>query len=281
MPQTLGPQSKGVDRDYQLTIRDSAGQPVGAFTLASGLSAVIWAGDDTAVLATPAVSWLNPAVGTIKLTISAGNLAPTEPGTYHLVVKITDDARVFTAFDGYIAVDPAPGVASAGPVYCDFRDMLTYYAAVGQLQAASDQAGFAEARARARTWFDNAILRRYVPSNQFASTVGFGPPFYGVQQGVGGSVAGRAGRSKWLRDQLAANLLMVTDTVKEINAKKAISIVCGAQIGSDGKRTGYQDVGDRFSYQAEHLMFGYAAELDLNGDGYPDITVNMGVASVR
>src|SRR3954465_4757798 len=93
-------QPLGADRDYTLTILDSAGAPVTSYTTADALSAVLWAGDDAAPLAAPAVTWQTPGQGRAQLTIAKSDTAGLSPAAYRLRVDLAHAGRTFPVFDG-------------------------------------------------------------------------------------------------------------------------------------------------------------------------------------
>jgi hypothetical protein len=265
----------GIDRDWQITARDFNQIPI-TFAGTETLSARVWAGDDQASLFAPTVVFIAAGSGTMKLTVAASQTTGLTVGIYRLQVLSTASGRTFEVADLRLELTHVPGSAIPPAVYGTFQDCLQYAAWMNTLaDQKEDTSGFVTQRGRARSWLDDILVSRfkylsYAPS---PGTPGFGA---WMMQGWGRDPI----PSKWLRDQLASNFLIVRDQTREIVAKKAIAFVCDQQIdGSD--ENPYTTLASRFHWQAENLVKVYRAEVDLSGDGFADVLINCGATDLR
>ncbi len=267
----------GTDADWQITALDSSGAAV-VFSGTETLAATVWAGDDQAALFAPTVSFINAAAGTMKLSVGAAQTANLAIGLYRVTVTVTSGGRAFDCFDGLLELDHTAGTATAPTVYCSLDDCLEWAPWLQDLQSElADVTGFAKQRGRARSWLDDMIVTRYKYLSYAPSP---GVPGFGswLMQGWGRDPI----PSKWLRDQLDANYLIVRDVIKEVTAKKAIAYVCAAQVGPKRDDNPYKDLARDFHWEADNLIKTVRAEIDLPPqDGYADILVNLGATDLR
>lgn len=277
--QKLGPQPKNSRQVYQFDLVDSnTGQPLtNVYTGTETLQASLWAGRSGATLATPAAAWLSGPNGQIQVTVAPADLAALAPGLYRLQVLINPATDAVPAVDCLLIVADAPGSDPARPVYGDVKDLLDRAPWLNRVGGEEDLADFAAERAAARSEIDGIILNRY-KALRWAPQIG--------QPGFG-SWMDRARYldqplSPWLRQQLQANLLMQTDELKRLAALKALAIACLGQIGADDKADAtWLRRAEVYEWQFQNSIKTYRAEIDLNGDGYPEITVNCGATDVR
>lgn len=291
----LGPQAIGTNRDYGLLLEaPDKSSLAGRFTGAETFRAILWTGDDQAAAATLSASWdsglaNNPtgqAKPRVKLTVSKTAIASLAAQSYYLSVVInpgTDDVDVVPP-GTTLTITPSAGSAAALPVYCSYQDCLDYCPWLPLVVASNPSIpqDIAPQRARARTKLEDVLVSRYRPWSRRGTRGGYqlGQP------GTGSWGPLVPTNSLWLRDQLAANKLMTTgprgDRVREITAKWAISIVLENQLGMEtSSDLPYMELGRRYEAQAKSLLLSWTAELDISGDGTPDLWIPCGVASSR
>jgi hypothetical protein len=249
----------GTDRDYPIVVRDSRGQAITSYTAANPLDAVIWQGDALAALATPAIAWDDAAAGSCTLTIARADLLddsgdPLAPGVYRLQAFVGEAGGVRkTIVDATIRLVATPGAGVAPRVYGTADEMKVFFPPIDDLQAGSDETGFAEQRARARQWADQFVERYSAAQDKTA-----------------------------VRAWLAADRLAVTPILSEMVAKKALSIVLLAQLPdaatvAAGRQSSFQQAGARLAAEAEALAANWVAEVDADGDGTVDTWVDCRV----
>jgi hypothetical protein len=230
----------GTSRVYRMSIRNDAGTTVKTYTEANDLSAAIWRGDDTAIIAEPELTWRDPAQGTVLLRIDRDDIEGLEPGLYPVRLNVTDeddDPKCWAEF--YLDLKAAPGTAVPRKVYGTFDQMAVWYPRVVGLLAETDQTGAAEQRARARDWIDRWIEDH--PDGRTRADV---------------------------RALLADDQLVVTSLVSEIAAKKALAIVLNGQVTSDppavagGRQSAHEPGAKEFEAEANALIRTLVAELD-------------------
>jgi hypothetical protein len=284
------PQPIGTDRDYQITLQDDQGKTITTFTGGEPLTAVLWPGENLPVSATLAASWITPASGTVKLTISAAAIAGMTAGIYRVRVDINVSGRIFPVFNGTIELEASPGTATAPAVYCSLQDMLDHASWLEDLQdQTAHLAGFAKQRGMARDWMDNIILRSYQGGG--ASSVGPGGYWMNTWANRGSLL-----RSTFLTELLASGPvtpsggtgLIVGPTLTNggnpkiirATAKYAISEVCRAQIRS-GAKNDYMKLAGYFYQDAQAEAATTVAEICINGDGWGEIPIPLSVTNTR
>jgi hypothetical protein len=267
MPQLLE-QRQDETVDWQVTLRREDGTDPD-YAGDEPFTATIWAGDDLASAASPTVTWITaPATVNVRVDTSA-----IGPGDYQL--RVTDANNDVDVGWFRLRVLPAPGVATASPTYCSFDDLLTHAPWILDVQAESDQAGFAEQRARAREWLDSVLQAHYDP----------GSPGYSSADSLlvfGYWDPGAQGYSTWLRDQLDADNLVVDRRVKDCVAKYAISLVL--QSNPTFKVGDYSawDAADSYRRQAIAEVSTLVAGIDMDDDGDAEFWIDCnGVVARR
>lgn len=281
MPAPLGPQSLDSTRQYALALSAPDGSSLaGAFTGAESFVAQLWPGGLAPASAAPAAAWDTSIAGNpsalaspvVLLTVASSIVAGLAPATYALQVLLSPDVEVWR---GALRLVGAGGTAAVPLTYATEADMLLYAPWIEDAQSSSDLAGFGGQLARATSRLNEAIVSRYKGGSGGLS---IGQPGYGAGVMLGGW--GDPPPSKWLRDQLDAGKLIVRDQVREVVARWAIADVCDAQVGRDGE-TPYQALASRFRRRADALARSLRAEVDLDGDGYAEVFVNLGATDLR
>jgi hypothetical protein len=264
---------RGVDRDFLITLYDALDNPVTSYTLADAPSAAVWPGDAEAPLATPTVAWVDPTVGTLKLTIAAADTASLEVQPYPLIVKIAHAGRAFEAWTGWLDVLQGPGSAASTPVYCTYADMVRYCGPwLNQLMVERSTSGFVDERGRARSKLEEVLLARWRP-RQLGRRID-------LLQGYGW-FANVDAPDNQLIGYLAANQLIVRPKTVEICARYAAYLACAQDIGVGDKANPYA-VRARCELGAWNaLLSTYIGEIDLNADGIADLTIPCSVINTR
>lgn len=263
---------RGVDRDYQLQLNDpTTGLPLtSVYAGSETLSAVIWDGADGPAVATPSATWISGPLGTIKLTLAAANTASLDVQPWPIRVSIATGGRTFPAWEGWLDLQPSPGSGSTLKSYCSFADMLQYGGQwVKQLLTTANRAGFLEERNRARTKLDEWILANWRPAVSYSTRTG---PW---------GWSSTESPNKTLKAHLDADKLIVTEKAREITARLALGFACEAKLDPS-------EAADPWARQARYqfrkasaLAVTYVAEVDTNGDGYPEYAINLGKINTR
>jgi hypothetical protein len=258
---------------WTITLSDSQGGSPSGLSGADSVSAAIWNGDDGAVLATPTCVWAT-APTSLTLTITSTDTASLTAQPYPIRAYITHSGQVIPAWRGWLDLRSTPGSATAKPTYSTFSDMCLYAGDwIRKVMIETSESGFQTERARARTRLEEVILARYRPSAfMYRADLSLG--------GYGTNFAPEA-PNPWLKTQLAANYLIVTNKVIEICSRLAIYYACTQSLGTPGKDNVYEAEGMRQKAEASRLFKSYVAEIDINSDGLPDLTINCGVLNVR
>lgn len=248
----------------RLTLRTPAGSDAAGYAVEDTPSCELWAGDDLAVLARPAVAW-DPAAGPPRavLTLLEADTAGLAPGTYRGLIWVDSQGRHVPGGRFALRLTAVPGTAVPRKVGCTLGDMEALASGwVDQLQDLDDdQAGFAEQRAAARDWRDDRILRSYRRLIR--------PP----------RGAAPARRVERLRAHLDADRLLAETPggrrLRRACAAYALAEVLRPQVGAIGQ-TSYQALADRFATMAEEALAGCTAEVDADGDGVADLSIPLG-----
>ena len=184
--QELLPQPLGVDRIYSVTITDPATGNASSFSSSDTLTCVIWGGDDTAILCSPAASWVSASGGTAQFLVSAANTTALAVGKYRARLKVTYAASpnyTVNVWDGVLSFDAAPGSTAVLPSYCTYQDLTRLAPWIGDLQSQmTDQNGFAEQRGLAAQKMQEDLCKLY--SNRAQIYAGFTSPFFGSSPAI-------------------------------------------------------------------------------------------------
>jgi len=266
---------QGTDQSYPQQITIDGSTPSTQFLNTDTLSGRVWPGGGQATLFTPTVTWIDASTAQFLITITAAQSTTLGPGKYSLQALATRSGVSIAIFDGSLKVTSAPGSTAALPVYTSYDDLVQYADWLEDLQTERDGYGFQREQGRARSWFDDMLVERW-KWNSYAPMTG--TPGYGSYSLYGGR---DPFPSKWLRDTLALNTLIVRDQVRECLAKKAISYICARQIGKGDSARDYGRLARYFAREAEEIAKTLRAEIDINGDEYADLVINLGASDLR
>lgn len=276
---------RGTDRDWQFTARNARGSVVTTLLNTDTYAGAVWIGDDQAPLFAPSVSLVDGTLGTWKLSIAAADTAALPAGDYLIRATVARSGRTAVLYDGVLSLTAAPGSAVPRPAYATADDVRRWCPWLGQAEDLRTlQGNFAEELAEARDWTDDLIQRHYRGSGGLTRQQNL---IMGVGIGGGGLAAQwRTGRtSPFLTAQLAANhLLLTTSSGKKIvraNAYFAAAMALGGR--PDQAKKGdrpFADLSSEFYGRAEDTLATVTAELDTDGDGQPDVTIELGTIDV-
>jgi hypothetical protein len=217
---------------------------------ASVLETTVWPGGNRALSFLAPTFPTVPAAGSFSVAIAASVTATLAPGEYKGLTRVTQPGQ--DPVDGYeftLTIKAFAGTGAEPKVYCDYADLLRYGRSwLLQLTTADDEAGFAQQRARARSWLED-VAHAHNPTR-------------------GGA------RSVWLTTQLAADALIVRDEIRECVAKKALAFICEAQVGMGEEAAVYARMARMFHSQADGLANSLILEFDRDHDGVADMTID-------
>lgn len=261
----------GEDASFLVALYDSDGLAVAGLTGSEPLAGSVWTGEDEAASFAPACTWYDAANAVAKVAVAGSQTSALSAGLYALLVRITTGSGTSDAIRGTLRLRPSPGTATPRPVYSTFQRMLNRAAWLGRLQQTdAGLTGFAEQRADAREWLDDLILRHFRSGNLGASAY----PCT-AQWGAGFQRTGQT--NPYLKGLLAANKLIVTPKVEEAVTLYAIGLAARAQVGQDPKSE-YPALARQFLAWARSKALCLTAEIDSNGDGVGEMTIELGTA---
>lgn len=276
----------GASQVLQATTRNNGVALTGVFSSSDAVSAEVFAGDGQPVLFNPAATWISASAGTIKVTITAAQVATAgiTPGEYLLrifVTPVSDGQPRMVALKS-IEFTPAPGSDTAPTAYATYRDLGAYTPEIDRLQSQlEDLSQFARQRHVARTETDNRILDAYRPTPgrtrrmYDADRTASGPygPYYLTE-------ADRADpdftppTAAEVKAALAAGGLQLNADIVEFNARYAAALVYGAQPGANNP---YQQLGQQERALAERAWSRATVEIDMDADGTADMRLGRDV----
>lgn len=228
----------GSTKSWTITLRNSQGTALqNLYTADDTLSAQVWAGEDQAPLLVPTVAWVNAAAGTLKLTITAAQLAAAgvEDDIYDVSVTVTtaSDGEPSVGWAGLLQVEDAPGTATALSAYASSGDLAAVAPEVGALQSRrADLAGFLAQRHEARVEFEARVIARYRPQpgrsrrSLDAAAQGPGPYVVLADSPDGSPPPATAAVRAWLD----GDRLILTPEIRIANAYYAAALVFEDQV---------------------------------------------------
>jgi hypothetical protein len=267
--------NQGAARDYDLQGQNLDGSIPGNFLATDTLQGTIWAGNATPPLLTPAVTWIDAPTCQFRLSLENTQSAGLGVGIYHVQATATRAGRSALVLDGMLEVLRAAGLDVALPVYTTYQDLLDHAPWIQDLYSEEAEYGFTRQQGMAREWLDEILINRY----HYGDTAPMiGSPGFGLWSMFAGGVD--FAPSKWIRDQLDANTLMVRGKTKECVAKRSLYYILMPQLGKAGDIS-YRQIAREFARSASDLVKSTRFELDLNGDGFADIIISGGSTNLR
>lgn len=253
--------NQGATLSIDVQLRDSRGIPIPDFDGSEIFTSYLWPGGNREVVANPTTIFVNPPLAMIQIILEDTLTSTLLPGRYSLITRSLDGSRYVDVYGCQVSVVEVFGAGPTPIVYSSYQNMLDYGSTwLEQLSTDNDQTGFAEARARARTWLEDLIFAHY-------RTGAIDPSGYGAWI--------NAGRSRYMADLLAGGGLIMTDWIVEACSKKALAFVCERQIGINDTSVVYARLARMYHGQADYLASTGRVEVDTNGDGFGDIVVDL------
>jgi hypothetical protein len=265
------------------------------------LACRVWAGDDTATLATPSVAWTNVTTASFAITCIGTDTNALSNGVYRGQTTITRGIYCAVIDDFSFRVNIAPGTATAPIAFTTLNDLQKYLPMAEDIQSPTSQVGFREEQANATNWLIDVLVMSYQPQSFTTIT----DPGFNTLSLFGAS----SNPSRWLREQLiplvpgstvpsdmpmrpntqpnfvqprVSTCLLLYDHVIEIVAKKAVSYVLEAQISRSSDQDWWK-LARMFEGRANSLFRSRKFEIDLATpqSGWSGITINGGASSLR
>jgi hypothetical protein len=265
---------RGSDADWPVQAT-SQGQPM-VFASADTLAGQVYRGQDQAPLFTASAAWASPSgysTGSAVVTATAAQTALLEAGgSYSLQLWWTaaNASRKACIARRLLSVLPGPGAATQLVTpYCALQDLLDVAPWIRLVQSPdSDQEGFYSQRLQARTWMDQAIINCYrgafVGLFETHSTAAFAFGYAGWRRSLGPSPS--------LIAYLQSNFLLVKPYIVKACAHHAAGLIGLAQIGLNNQQAA---LGAYHRDEADRLMCGVTAEVDLNADGIGELFISL------
>ena len=226
----------------------------------------MWPGGAQPVTYNPTPTWVTTTPPLTQLVISAADSTALAAGRYEILLRVqVGSGDPLDYFGCTLDVLQGPGTETAPTTYTAFADLLRYGRSwLRQLQTDDDEAGFAEQQARGRSWIEDCGHAHYrvASMTMVVGSQAFGPRRSGA-------------RSTWLEEQFADNTLLITDQIREAVAKKSLAYICEGQIGVGERSDQYARLARMYHSQADYIATTLTLSLDTNGDGFPDVNIDL------
>lgn len=246
-----------------ITIKGPDGNPL-VMTGSESLVCEVWIGGDHAPLFTVTPTASDAAVGQWDVAITPAQTTGMSQGLYDVLVKYADGSG--DCYYGGLEILQAPGTGTPGKTYGTYNDLLKVAQWVKMVQTEDDEAGFLEQRIDARAWLDDILLKSYrgaASSPNYEMSIA-------AQTFAGGGARRTAFPSRWLREQLDADKLILRADVVRAVSYYAASLVGLNQVGFETKLAAR---GAWCLQMAEAIASNLVGELDLDGDGKAELVI--------
>ena len=269
---------QGTSGDYPLQAYNRDGTlATGVFQDSDSLTCKVWAGQDQQVIFNPGITWISSSAGTYQVTFNNADTSSWLPGNYRIQAYASRGGRTACIGNMNLSLAYAPGMAPVLSTYCSLQDILRYVRWIENLTVfKNDETGFLTQRNEARQWLENMGQRHYRLTAGLNLSLFSNPvPTWGPRR--------TGGYSNWLQQQFDANYLMTSPPrrVKEITAKYAAFLVLQDVISSSGTdKSFYMKKSDWLMNECSDLLKCMTLELDLNNDGYADVTIECALVDV-
>ncbi len=266
---------QGTARDFPFQVQNPDGTvPAGIFLSTDTLTAQVWAGSNETPLLTPAATWISATNAQYQVTLQNADSASLAYGVYYLQAFATragtpPRTTALLPSGTSLAILAAPGASfTARPTYIAVGDIRKIAPWIDDLTTPDNDSGFDNQLADARDWLDEIVLRNYRGGN--VSLLGY----HGFALDAWYTGGGRRTSltNRWLFAALQSNQLLVTPRVKQMCAYFALSKICESMITKSGQ---YVALASRFRFEAESLLASTTVEIDVNGDGFGEVPINL------
>ncbi len=266
---------QGTSRDFPFQVQNPDGTiPVGVFVSTDTLNANVWAGSNETPLLTPAVTWIDATNAQVQVSFQNADSASLAIGQYYLQAYATRTGTptrttALLPAGTSLTILAAPGTSfTPRPTYITITDIRKIAPWIDDLQVPDNNTGFDDQCADARDWLDEIVLRNYRGGN--VSLLGY----HGFALDAWYTGGGRrtALTNRWLFAALQSNQLLVTQRITDIQAYYALSRICETMITKAGQ---YVALAARFRFEVELLLSSTVAEIDVNGDGFGEVPINL------
>lgn len=266
----------GSDRNFPVQINGADGKPATGLLGTDTLVAQVWAGQDQAVLFAPAVAWRVAASGTITVTFVPANTSALGVGNYRLRVTLTRGSKTTVAVEAWLQLTLAPGLATPPATYGTAAGVREHLPWGDRYESPSGLAGFVLELSRSRKWVDSIILAQAPPPTY--TTIG---GYSGYTRMQAGFMGGRSlARNQTLKGYLDANKLVQTSDLLEAVHRYAAHLVIKGTIGGKADDP-LKKRSQELLVEAESWLGRVVAEVDIDGDGYADWVIPLGVTTTR
>lgn len=196
-------------------------------------SAKIWPGGEQPTLVVPTVTWDDPALCKVFLTVTPAQQAAAglTAGVYHVEVGATpvSDGMYRVIYDNLIAFKATTGAAAADVSWVTYADLANWSGQIDALQDRDvDRTRFSRQRAQATKEVISYVLRRYCPvPGQARRLVDAAHTGSGSYLNYSGPADGSDPPS---RTQLAAWLAVPARVVMSEDLTKAVALKAAAMV---------------------------------------------------
>ncbi len=261
---------RGTSRDFPFQAHNSDGSIPDIFQDTDPVTCSVWTGDDETSVASPAASWIDAAQAQFLVSFNDVDTANLPFEVFFIQAWASRLGRTVALMPrgSTIEILPTPGAATSRPIYIGVADLRKIAPWIDDLQAPGNHTGFDEQCADARDWVDELVLRNYRGGN--VSLLGY----HGFALDAWYTGGGRRTSltNRWLKQALIDNQLLVTPRVRKICAYYALSLICESMLTTNAQ---YVALSARFRYEAQNLASSTTFEIDVNGDGFGEVPINM------
>lgn len=273
MPDTIPTVAQGISASFVATVRGADGNPYTGYAGTEPLGGTVRVGRDSPALIVLAPTWLDHTAGTITVPVPAAATVAIDPGRYLLELHLADDSADLV--EGFLEITFSAGSAAALTSYGSFADMLDVAPSIEKFQRATDLAGFARQRYKARAALEDLLHRHHRgtggwPTDTAFGWIGWGSPGFSL-------VGYRDGRrSSWLQTQLDGGGLVVTEAVKDAVTYYALALVYDRQASAVSDGTSFAAMSRKFFARWEDSVTNITAEIAIAGSS--NVVIRLGVA---
>lgn len=213
------------------------------------LTARVWSGADSAIVATPAAYWTNAATASFSVAFAPSDTAGLDPDIYSIQVVCTPGYRLSSSTRGSKSLRPR---GRPPPVYISYAMMRAVVPDVVNLLGDRDETGFADQRAEARLWLDEAVHRHNDGSANLQSDLGALAYAYRWP-----------GKSPIMIGWLAADYLVMSQPLVRAQIYHTLSLIFEGRMLSNPKL--YGQLAHDYAVKADNTLRGATAQVMSGG----------------